>query len=318
MRHALPTFLLLGLTWVSTAAKTNVTDFNTFLHAGRHDGTMRWEDRDRSFLIFTPEGSAGDAGRPIVFFFHGAGGSAEQAARTYGWVEKAKREHFFLVFPEGLGTRPDAPPSSFLNPRVWRDERAGIPGQVDDVGYFNALLDKLEAVLPIDSRRIYVTGFSNGAAMTFTLGGHFSNRIAAIAPVCSQSFSTVDALARPLPVYYLVGTADPLIPYHGGETLLWGELRRTPPVQESADRWAKLDACPPAPQVVSDADGVRVLRYGPGRGGAEVIFTIVTGNGHHWPASREPLPPVLSGPIRDPFSATDRIWDFFRHHPLPD
>jgi polyhydroxybutyrate depolymerase len=318
MRLVLSAFVLLVVMLAPATAKSTVTDFNTFLHAGEHDGTMRWDDADRRFLIVTPDGKAGDRGRPIVFFFHGAGGSADQAAKTYGWVEKAKKEHFFLVFPDGLGTRPETAPSVFLNPRIWRDERAGIPGQVDDVGFFSALLDKLESVLPIDSRRVYVTGFSNGAAMTFTLGGHFSNRIAAIAPVCSQSFSGVGALARPLPVYYLVGRADPLIPYNGGATMLWGALRPTPPVQESAEHWAQLDGCPPTPQVVSDHDGVRVVRYGPGRQEAEVIFTVVTGNGHHWPTSREPLPPVLSGPTRDPFSATDRIWDFFQHHPLPD
>ena len=318
MLRLLSCVVLLSVLLAPARAKTSVTDFNTFLQPGRHDGTMRVEDRDRRFLIFTPDHLAGDRPRALVFFFHGAGGSAEQAARTYGWVEKAKKEGFFLVFPDGLGTRPELPPRLLLNPRIWRDERAGIPGPVNDVGFFVALLDKLQAVLPIDPRRIYVTGFSNGAAMTFTLGGHFPDRIAAIAPVSSQSFSGATSLARPLPVYYLVGTADPLIPFNGGSTFLWGQLRRTPPVQVSADHWAQLDGCPPTPQPVSDKDGVRVVRYGPGRGNSEVIFTVITGNGHHWPDTVEPLPRVISGPALDPFSATDRIWTFFQRHPLPD
>jgi polyhydroxybutyrate depolymerase len=295
-----------------------VTDFNTFLTPGRHDGTMPLDDHDRRFIIVTPDGASLDHPAPIVFFFHGAGGSAEQAARTYGWVEKAKAEHFFVVFPDGLGVRPDEPGSFLLNPRIWRDERGTIPGIVQDVDFFSSLLDKLEAVLPIDKRRVYVTGFSNGAGMTFTLGGHFSDRIAAIAPVASQSFVAVDHLARPLPVYYIVGTADPLIPFNGGSSAMpWGKSRTFPPVQESADLWAKLDGCPAMAQTLSDRNGVRVLRYGPGQSGSEVIYTIVDGNGHHWPGSVEPLPQIISGPRLDPFSATDCIWDFFRHHPLP-
>ncbi len=120
--------------------------------------------------------------------------------------------------------------------------------------------------------------------MTFTLGASFPERIAAIAPVASQSFVQADSLARPVPVYFVAGTADPLIPYHGGHvTLPWGNTHSMPPVQESVDAWAKLDGCPPEPQVVSDANGVRVLRYGPGKGDAEVIFTTIEGNGHHWP-----------------------------------
>jgi polyhydroxybutyrate depolymerase len=179
-------------------------------------------------------------------------------------------------------------------------------------------LEKLQATLPIDAHRIYVTGFSNGAGLTFTLGSHFSDRIASIAPVSSQSFIHIDALARPLPVDYLTGTADPLIPYHGGGVKLpWGNTRDFPPVQETVDLWAKLDGCPPEPQVVSDSGEVHVLRYGPGRDNSEVIFTTIDGNGHHWPDTDEPLPHFICGPTLDPFNATDRIWDFFKAHPLP-
>ena len=188
---------------------------------------------------------------------------------------------------------------------------------LSDVHFFEVLLDKLQAALPIDPHRIYVTGFSNGAGMTFTLGTHFSDRIAAIAPVSSQSFAKVDSLARPLPVYYLTGTADPLIPYRGGESSIpTFHVEKYLPVQESVDTWARLDGCPPQPQVVSDENGVRVLRYGPGRGQSEILFTTIEGNGHHWPGTVEPLPHFICGPTLDPFSATDRIWDFFTRHPL--
>jgi polyhydroxybutyrate depolymerase len=308
---------LLGCFSSSPGASPSVTDFNKFLSPGEHNGTLRLDNRERQFIIITPAGATADEPRPVVFFFHGAGGSAAQAAATYGWVGKAKTERFFVVFPQGLGARPDAPTSFLRNPGIWRDERSGISGPVDDVHFFSTLLDKLETVLPIDRRRVFVTGFSNGAGMTFTLGAHFSDRIAAIAPVSSQSFVTTDQLARPLPVYYLVGTADPLVPFAGGTTTLpWGNTQTTPAVQESADLWARLDGCPATPQTISDKDGVRVLRYGPGHADSEVLFTIVTGNGHHWPKTVEPLPAVISGPSLDPFSATDRIWDFFKRHPL--
>jgi polyhydroxybutyrate depolymerase len=294
-----------------------VTDFNKFLVPGEYVGGARYDDRNREFIIVTPPGMKNDEPLPIVFFFHGAGGSAKQAARTYGWVDKARAKKFIVVFPEGLGVRADQPGSFVLNMRVWRDERSDIPGLVDDVHFFEQLLTEFESCLPVDPRRVFVTGFSNGAGMAFTLGAHFSDRIAAIAPVSSQSFVQIDKLARPLPVYYLVGTADPLIPYAGGTvTLPWGAIRTWPPVQASVDTWAKLDGCPPRPETVSDEAGVRVLRYGPGEAHSEVLFTVVEGNGHHWPGTIEPLPRAICGPTLDPFSATDRIWKFFERHPL--
>jgi len=297
-----------------------VTDLTQLSTPGRHRVSMPVDGRDRTFIFVTPNGYQPGETRPIVFFFHGAGGRAEQAARTYGWAEKAEAENFFAAFPQGLPVRPDMEGSFLLNPNIWRDQRAGLPfASIDDVHYFETLLNALEGALAIDPRRIYVTGFSNGAGMTFTLGSHFSDRIAAIAPVSSQSFVHIDALARPLPVYYLTGTGDPLIPYHGGMvTLPWGNTRTMPPVQDSVDTWARLDGCPTQPETVRDENGVRVLRYGPGKEGAEVLFTTIEGNGHHWPGSVEPLPPALSGPVLDPFRATDEIWDFFAKHPLPE
>jgi polyhydroxybutyrate depolymerase len=315
-------FFMLGFISCANGAEKGtqklVTDFNKFLLPGEYRGTMRIDDHARQFIVYTPTGATTDEPRPVVFFFHGAGGTDEQAAATYGWLEKAKAERFFLVFPQGLPARPDGHASFLLNPNVWRDGMPGMPGVVDDVTFFSTLLDKLETVLPIDRRRVYVTGFSNGAGMTFTLGSRFSDRIAAIAPVSSRSYVTVDQLARPLPVYYLVGTADPLLRIDGGTTTMpWGTTRTLPPVEDSVVQWALLDGCPATPQTVSDKNGVRVQRYGPGRDGAAVLFTTIEGNGHHWPGSVEPLPPAISGPTLDPFSATDRIWDFFKRHVLP-
>jgi polyhydroxybutyrate depolymerase len=313
--------ILPRLAWNALAQDTPMpeTDLNALRTPGRHVMSILVDDHDRRFVFITPSGPEAGENLPLVFFLHGAGGTALQASRTYGWAEKAEKEHFLAVFPEGLPVRPDAVGSFLLNPHIWRDERPGMVMRgIDDVHFFEVLLNRIEAILPVDTKRIYVTGFSNGAGMTFTLGAHFADRIAAIAPVSSQSFAKIDALARPVPVYYLAGTADPLIPYHGGTvTLPWGNTRTTPPVQDSVDAWARLDGCPPEPQVVGDENGVRVVRYGPGKDGAEVLFTTIDGNGHHWPGTVEPLPQAICGPTLDPFSATNRIWDFFVKHPLP-
>jgi polyhydroxybutyrate depolymerase len=294
-----------------------VTDLKELLQPGRHRIAMAVDGHERNVIFITPEGFKPGQTLPILFFFHGAGGSAPQAAHTYGWVEKANAENFFVAFPEGLGARSGGE-GIF---RVWRDGRSTLPMTINDPHFFEVLLDELEAALPIDTHRIYVSGFSNGAGMTFELGSKFSDRIAAIAPVSSQSFAQAETIARPLPVFFITGTADPLIPYHGGAAklpaLFPSRERDYPPVQDSVDQWAKLDGCPPQPQVVSNENGVKVERYGPGRDGSEVIFTTVEGNGHHWPTSPEPLPHAICGPTLDPFSATDRIWDFFVRHPRP-
>jgi polyhydroxybutyrate depolymerase len=293
-----------------------VTNLDVLSRPGRHVISIRVDDRERKFVFVTPSGFRPGLALPLVFFFHGAGGTAEQAARTYGWAEKAEAENFFAVFPQGLGFRPDGSGVFY----IWRDGRGKRSADVDDFHFFEVLLDQFQSLLPIDPRRIYVTGFSNGAGLTFALGARFSERIAAIAPVSSQSFVRSETLARPLPIYYLVSKADPLSPFLGGEPIIptfsFGPGYKYPPVQDSVDAWVRLNGCPPEPQLVSDENGVRVVCYGPGRDEAEILFTTVEGNGHHWPGTVELLPAVICGPTLDPFHATDRIWDFFARHPL--
>jgi polyhydroxybutyrate depolymerase len=153
--------------------------------------------------------------------------------------------------------------------------------------------------------------------MTFTLGGQCADRIAAIAPVATQSFSAATALPRILPVYYLVNTHDPLVPLTGGKVRLpWGAEVEHEPIGQTLEQWLALNDCPSQPRSVREHDGVFVAEYGPDRGPAWVVFTRIDGNGHHWPGTVEPLPESISGPRRDPINATDEIWRFFQEHRL--
>ena len=58
-----------------------------------------------------------------------------------------------------------------------------ISNNVDDVGFFAALIGKLTAEGGADPRRVYVTGISNGGLMTHRLGCELADKITAIAPV---------------------------------------------------------------------------------------------------------------------------------------
>jgi len=98
-----------------------------------------------------------------------------RAQQRYSGMDAASdREHFIAVYPNGTGR------GRFL---VWNAGtccgRAPLQG-IDDVGFVRAMIDDLAKRTPIDRTRIYATGLSNGAMMTY--------RIAAEAP---------DLVARP-------------------------------------------------------------------------------------------------------------------------
>lgn len=244
-------------------------------------------------------------------FLTGTGGTAEWADRETGWSKLAAREGFALAVPEALPPDPNAPPSFLKNPQRWNDSsEAPFPtNPVDDVGFLDAVIDDAIARAKADPRRVFVTGFSNGAGMTFRFAAERATRVAGIAPVAGHCWVSDPKPARPVPTLYTVGTADLLTPYRGGETRVpWtNRLVRRPPVAETVDRWARALGCSPVPDV-RRAGAVRVERY-PG----PVPFDTVTveGLGHHWPGGGALLNPRLAGPPSDAINATEMIWEFF-------
>ena len=90
---------------------------------------------------------------------------------------------------------------------------------VDDVGFARALVEAIAAEAPIDLRRVYPTGLSNGGAMTHRLGCEAADTFAAIAPMAFPLAlvprSTCQP-SRPIAVIYFAGLTDTLIPYDGG------------------------------------------------------------------------------------------------------
>ncbi len=243
------------------------------------------------------------------------------------------------MIPEALPPNPTALPSFLANPPRWNDgsetrsaERGArnedkkdvdfdsansafpVPRSAfpDDVAFLVAVIDDTIARLGIDSSRVYVSGFSNGAAMAFRLAAERADRISAIAPVAGYCWVGDPKPSRPVPTLYTVGTADLLVPFRGGPAFSpWhNRLIRRPPLAETLERWAKALGCREVPELVRDEENVCVERY-PGPVTFEVVM--IEGLGHHWPGGEAQLDPRLAGPPSSTVDATEMICEFFKN-----
>jgi len=281
----------------------------------RHDGV------DRRYLLHVPADLDAARPAPLVMMLHGAGGNSDHVARAYGWRELADREGFIAVFPEA--TRRDttgAAESAMTNPRLWNDGSGrGFAGRrkVDDIGYLAALLDDVARRCNVDADRVYCTGFSNGASMTFHVGVALSDRFAAIAPISGHLWLADPKPKSPRPMFFLTGDADPLNPLAGGDAPNpWGgPPQKKPAIQKSIDAWVTLLGLDPAKKTSIRDDGkVRVVRYGDA-GSREVVFYVVKNLGHEWPGRPRVLPRRVTGESSNAVDATAFVWDFFKKHP---
>jgi polyhydroxybutyrate depolymerase len=265
----------------------------------------------REYLLFRPAAPR----PPLVVFLHGAGGTAAWADGETGWSALAAREGFALALPDALPPDRDRPPKFLTNPPRWNDGSdgpTGDPSAADDVAFLAAVIDDAVSRAGADPRRVYLSGFSNGAGMAFRAVAELADRLAAVAPVAGYC-RVPEGLKpiRPVPTLYLIGSADPLVPLRGGDVRSpWRHrLVRRPPVAETLERWAGLLGCRPAPVAASEPGGVRTEVY-PG----PVPFRAVTvdGLGHHWPGGKGQLNHRIAGPPSAALDGTAAVWEFCR------
>ncbi len=292
---------------------------------GDHRYSVRMNKLEREYLIHVPRGYDGRKPIPAVIMFHGGGGTARAAARETRWSRKADEEIFLTVFPEGSRPDPSKPADFRTNGQTWADGSNRFDPDVDDIGYVRAVIHDLKNRFNLDEKRIYATGFSNGASMTYRVAYELSDVIASAAPVAGALWLEGGKPKRPVPVLYITGDSDPLNPLGGGypRLLIGGRNlggREKPPVKGQLEKWAAWLSCAENDQkarIVSDEGGVRKTVWGPCSEKSELVFYLIRDMGHTWPGGLSLLPEKWVGPRTDKISANDVIWEFFKKHPKP-
>jgi len=261
--------------------------------------SMEFGGRIRTYLVHVPPGYDAKTPVPLVVVLHGATQTAESAENMSGLSDKADDERFIAVYPTGTGLAP-----------TWNAGNCcgyGLDNHVDDIGFFRGLLDKLEHDYAIDRKRIYFTGISNGAMMSYRVACEMSDQVAAIAPV-EGALNVECHPAAPVSVLIFHGTADHLVPFNGGSTPFQiGGKRNDNSVAYAVEFWVKRDGCSASPRREETTDA-RIDRYSDCQAGSAVALYAIQGGHHMWPGIG------ISG---NSVPATDLIWSFFSAHPKP-
>jgi polyhydroxybutyrate depolymerase len=232
---------------------------------------------------------------PVVLNFHGFRSYGDFQIMWSDMAEQATARGMITVHPEGVGTKGN---------QSWNAGACCGNAQkqkVDDPGFIRKLLTQLESKIneqgtndaaftpvAIDRTRVFSTGFSNGASLTYALAAEFnradapstSPRLAAIAPVGSSAAPKVLASAVKIPTLHIHGTRDPIHPLDP-QGIHWGAG-----VRETFEKF----------------------------GDSKSRLVIVDGGGHTWPGTKTKLARAMQqllGPIGYDVDATKEILDFF-------
>ncbi|MES2591924.1 MAG: T9SS type A sorting domain-containing protein [Bacteroidota bacterium] len=255
----------------------------------------------RSYRVYIPAAYTGSTARPLVFDLHGYTSNASSEQFYSNFMPIADTANFLVVYPQGTN----------LNGQPYWN--AGFGPGVNDIQFISELIDTLKNTYTIDPNSIYSCGMSNGGFMSQTLACELNNKIAAIASVTGSmttlQYSTCNP-ARPVPMMQVSGNADGTVPYAGSSTAIH--------IDTLVRYWVLKNNCNLTPQFnnvpnTNMLDGCTAEHYvySGGIAGASCELYKIIGGGHTWPGS-----PYTIGTTNQDFSASLKIWLFFRKYKL--
>ena len=261
---------------------------------------------NREFLVHVPKSYRPGHPAPMLLALHGGGGDADYQAddSKYGLISKSEQAGFIAVFPNGYSRFPNG---------ILATWNAGaccggaVSDNVDDVGFIRSVISRMERQASIDKSRVFATGMSNGAMMSWRLACELPE-IRGIAPVEGTDNTSACRPQRPVPVIEFHATDDGMVNFNGGPGPYSFTRTNFTSVPATQAKWVEIDRAEPAAKRVLLVLGAHCDLHSARPGGAPVELCVTDTGGHSWPGGgtqqgrKQP-----SMAIR----ANDLMWSFF-------
>jgi polyhydroxybutyrate depolymerase len=277
----------------------------------------------RKFLVYRPTGMT--AINSVVTVLHGGGGLgvgvSEIGAHPLSVFRTiADNEKFLVIYPEGSLDIQGNP--------GWNDCRSDdfSGSQGDDIAFLKQLNAKLQSELNINSTKMYLTGTSNGALMTYSYAFQFPETIKAIAissgnlPQFPESGLCTNGSNLPLPILITHGTSDPAMPANGGCVAdIGGNCNRGKVISQTAtiNYWLQRNGLQSVTPTISnfdvnanDAGNVEKRVYS---GANPLVYFVLNNAGHAVPSKTvySNSSPTSGVQNRD-IEYAEVVWNFFK------
>ncbi|HEB83093.1 MAG TPA: hypothetical protein ENJ11_09565 [Gammaproteobacteria bacterium] len=295
---------------------------------GWHESSLQHDGLTRYFRYYIPTRLKKTPA--LLMVFHGGTRSmrkifSRHAGGLQEWRQLAEDNGFLLLAPNGVNIKTG---DTRGDHQSWNDCRMPVEGnnsasRADDTGFANALIDWSQVHFSTDPDRVYITGASNGGMMSLRLVTELPERITAAAVFIANQPEQTDCRTpeKPVPLFLLMGTDDPLMPWQGGQILGKGPRMMSAP--DTLAFWLKVnraDAGRVQSRQLADIDREDdsiIMRsiYPAAAGGQPVWFYEVRGGGHNLPSVSHKigfLGRLIVGNQNHDLEATREAWRFLR------
>ena len=260
----------------------------------------------RFYLVHVPKTYRPGKPAPMLLALHGGGGNADYQANDskYRLISKSEQAGFIAVFPNGY---------SRFRSGILATWNAGgccagaLRNNVDDVGFLREVIRRVERQASVDRKRIFATGMSNGAMMSWRLACE-APEIRAIAPVAGTDNTGQCRPSHPVAVIEFHALNDEMVNFNGGPGPKSFTQANFTSVAATQAKWVALNRADPNARRVLSVAGAHCDLHPATRGGAPVELCVTESGGHSWPGGgtqqgrKQPSMAI---------SANDLMWSFF-------
>ena len=235
----------------------------TSLAPGRNEVLVEHDGHSRRLVVTTPESFERGNSYPVLFAFHGAGGTADPTSDR--WSPHVNKHDLILISAEAI--RPLA---------KWNFKANFHAQEYDDVGFISSVVGFLIDNKVADEKAVYATGHSSGGLFTYRLAKE-TDLCAAVSPMsCGMAQGAHDPreTTQPIPILQVIGDVDksfngsvePKVTMYSAE--------------ERLEVWHRFNQCGPNPMVSRHGEELTVSTYSC-PSGIEVTLCEAKDQGHH-------------------------------------
>tara|TARA_Y100001936_G_scaffold250614_1_gene303823 strand:- start:102 stop:1109 length:1008 start_codon:yes stop_codon:yes gene_type:complete len=163
----------------------------------------------RTYYVSYPDNVEDQESVPLIINMHGYGGSAS-SQRLYSEMDDfAHQLGIAVVYPQGI--------VNSIGYTSWNIGTFWDFSNLDDVGFIDAMIEKISNDFNIDQDRIYACGMSNGGYMSYELACELENKITAFGSVTGNFMLNTNQeceFSREIPIIHFHGTSDSVVDYY--------------------------------------------------------------------------------------------------------
>src|SRR5580698_4653140 len=257
--------------------------------SGSYVFTLTFDGLQRDYRLHVPPAAASGKPLPLVLNLHGATQNAELEEITSDMDPNADMNGYLVAYPDGTRISKVLTPDPVAKNAQygWNAGMCcGLPvtKHINDVGFLLKVIADIAAKTPVDLRRVYMTGISNGGMMAYAMAAEASGHVAAISSVSGQVEIPVIHPTRAVPTMEFHSVNDPIAKFDGTPSA--NPLDRLS-VMQGIDQWVKADGCDKKPTTgatiagaagsISAGETATPITYTHCRAGAEVALWRFTG-----------------------------------------